>query len=135
MWHVLIYVICSVTTPFKSVCHERKKASSNPDTTGTVEAKSQATQNHTAGSSVRATLSQPHSSCFSSCFSLLHRRHLTRSPTSLSPASLQQLCLTLQPPLQRVPNHKSSFTGSKNPAACLQEILFPPIIFYRKSST
>lgn len=43
---VLIRVMCHVINPFKSVCYERekkKKASSNPDTTSTVEAKSQGT--------------------------------------------------------------------------------------------
>lgn len=52
-------------------------------------------------------------------------------PASPRPAS-QQLCLTSQPPLQQVPNHKSSFTGSENPACCLfaRNSLFSPIIFY-----
>lgn len=88
---ILIYVacmnnvICNTWQHPSSLCAmKRQKASSNPDTTSTVEAKSRAVQKHAASSRVRVTLHQLRSSCF--CF--LREQHLRQSPTSLSPAGL-----------------------------------------------
>lgn len=125
MWHALIDVICNTCQHPPSLRPmKEKKASSNPDSTSTVEAKPPAAQRCCKFQS----WSDPSSRTW-----LLHSL-----PSQGAPPWGPSSSASHQPPLQQVPNHSTSLNSrvARTAANCClftRNSLFSPIIPYKTS--